>query len=55
MSKIESIPTKINNWEYMFLLDIDGHANNKNVSSALKDIKKKSTFYKFLGSYPKSI
>ena len=55
MSKIESIPTKINNWEYMFLLDIDGHTNNKNVSSALKDIKKKSTFYKFLGSYPKSI
>ena len=55
MSKIESIPTKINNWEYMFLLDIDGHANSKNVSSALKDIKKKSTFYKFLGSYPKSI
>jgi chorismate mutase/prephenate dehydratase len=55
MSKIESIPTKINNWEYMFLLDIDGHTNSKNVSSALKDIKKKSTFYKFLGSYPKSI
>jgi prephenate dehydratase len=55
MSKIESIPTKINNWEYMFLLDIDGHANSKNVTSALKDIKKKSTFYKFLGSYPKSI
>jgi chorismate mutase/prephenate dehydratase len=55
MSKIESIPTKINNWEYMFLLDIDGHANNENVASALKDIKKKSTFYKFLGSYPKSI
>ena len=23
MSKIESIPTKINNWEYMFLLDIE--------------------------------
>jgi len=55
MTKIESIPTKINNWEYMFLLDIVGHANDKNVSIALKEIKKKSTFYKYLGSYPQSV
>ena len=55
MTKIESIPTKINNWEYMFLLDIVGHANDRNVSIALKEIKKKSTFYKYLGSYPQSV
>ena len=55
MTKIESIPTKINNWEYMFLLDIDGHASDKNVSDSLKDIKKKSIFYKYLGSYPRSM
>lgn len=55
MTKIESIPTKINNWEYMFLLDINGHIDDKNVSIALKDIKKKSIFYKDLGSYPKSV
>ena len=55
MSKIESIPTKINNWEYMFLLDIDGHIENKTVNKALMEIQKKSSFYKNLGSYPKSI
>ncbi len=55
MSKIESIPTRINNWEYMFLLDIEGHAEDKIVSKALKEIQKKSSFYKNLGSYPKSI
>jgi len=55
MSKIESIPTKINNWEYMFLLDIDGHIEDKIVSRALKEIQRKSSFYKNLGSYPKSI
>ena len=55
MTKIESIPTKINNWEYMFLLDINGHEKDKNVNNALKDIKKKSIFYKNLGSYPKSV
>ena len=55
MSKIESIPTKINNWEYMFLLDIDGHIDDKIVGQALKEIQKKASFYKNLGSYPKSI
>ena len=25
MTKIESIPTKRKNWEYMFFLDVDGH------------------------------
>ena len=55
MSKIESIPTKINNWEYMFLLDIDGHIDDANINSCLKIIKKKCLFFKHLGSYPKSI
>ena len=55
MTKIESIPTKINNWEYMFLIDIEGHIDDKKVSSALNLIKKKSVFFKHLGSYPKSI
>jgi chorismate mutase/prephenate dehydratase len=55
MSKIESIPTRINNWEYMFLLDIDGHVDDKVVGQVLKEIQKKTSFYKNLGSYPKSI
>ncbi len=55
MSKIESIPTRINNWEYMFLLDIDGHVDDKIVGQVLKEIQKKTSFYKNLGSYPKSI
>ena len=49
MSKIESIPTKINNWEYMFLLDIDGHIENKTVNKELRnelqDVHKFSIFH----------
>ena len=55
MTKIESIPTKINNWEYMFLMDIDGHIAMPNINKTLSTIKSKSLFYKHLGSYPKSI
>ena len=55
MTKIESIPTRINNWDYMFLIDIEGHIDDKKVSRALSLIRKKSMFFKHLGSYPKSI
>jgi len=55
MTKIESIPTKRKNWEYMFFLDVDGHIKQPKIKKALNLIKRKSTFFKNLGSYPKSI
>ena len=55
MSKIESIPTKKNNWEYMFLIDIDGHMSDNKIYKTLLEIKRKSQFFRNLGSYPKSI
>ena len=55
MTKIESIPTKINNWEYMFFIDIEGHISQPKIKKALDAIKRKCSFYKHLGSYPKSI
>lgn len=55
MTKIESFPTKRKNWEYMFFVDIEGHISQTKVKQALNLIKKKSTFYKNLGSYPESI
>ena len=29
MTKIESIPTREENWEYLFLIDISGHIKTK--------------------------
>jgi len=55
MTKIESIPTKEKNWEYLFLIDITGHKYNKKISNALSKIEKISRYYQLLGSYPKSI
>ena len=55
MTKIESIPTKEKNWEYLFLIDISGHINNKKISNALNKIQKQSRYFQLLGSYPKSI
>ena len=55
MTKIESIPTKQKNWEYLFVIDIMGHISDKKLSLSLKNIEKKSKYFQLLGSYPKSI
>ena len=55
MTKIESIPTKEENWEYLFLIDISGHIMTKKISNALQKISDKSKYFQLLGSYPKSI
>ncbi len=55
MTKIESIPTKDKNWEYLFLIDISGHINDNKISAALNKIESRSKYFQLLGSYPKSI
>ena len=55
MTKIESIPTKEKNWEYLFLIDISGHIHNKKIANALNKISNTSKYFQLLGSYPKSI
>jgi len=55
MTKIESMPTKDRNWEYLFLIDISGHIDNKKISNTLKKIESACKYFQLLGSYPKSI
>ena len=55
MTKIESIPTKEKNWEYLFLIDISGHIKSNHIAGALKKIMRISKYFQLLGSYPKSI
>ena len=54
LTKLESRPSKIGMWEYVFFIDVEGHRDNSKVKLCLKDIEKKSSFMKFLGSYPKN-
>jgi chorismate mutase / prephenate dehydratase len=54
LAKIESHPVKDKLWEYSFFVDLIGHVTDKHVKSCLQELKKKTTFLKILGSYPKS-
>ena len=52
MTRIESRPSKHNNWEYIFYLDLDGHIKDDSLRKANEEIKKEASLYRFLGSYP---
>lgn len=52
MTRLESRPSRQGIWEYVFFIDIEGHQNDENVNSLLAEIKKLSSLFKVLGSYP---
>lgn len=54
LSKIESRPLKKKAWEYIFFLDMDGHAEDRRVREAIRNLEKRCRFLKVLGSYPKA-
>ena len=54
LTKIESRPLKKKAWEYMFFVDLDGHAGDERIATALEEVKKKCVVFKIIGSYPKS-
>ncbi|MFA6308756.1 MAG: prephenate dehydratase [Clostridia bacterium] len=52
MTKIESRPAKNQLGRYIFFVDIEGHIEDDNIRDALTMIQRKTSFYRFLGSYP---
>ncbi len=55
MSRIESRPSRLANWEYVFFIDINGHIQDEAVARALETLKTDSPMFKILGSYPKAV
>ncbi|HEV7799840.1 MAG TPA: prephenate dehydratase [Burkholderiales bacterium] len=52
MSRLESRPARTGLWEYVFYVDIEGHARDANVARALAELERKASLFKNLGSYP---
>jgi chorismate mutase/prephenate dehydratase len=55
MTRIESRPSRKRKWDYVFFLDLDGHAEDTHVRKALDEIKSKASLFKVLGSFPKAV
>ena len=55
MTRIESRPSRRRKWDYVFFIDIEGHAEDRTVAAALADLRKRASLFRVLGSYPRSI
>lgn len=55
MTRIESRPSHKKKWDYVFFIDIEGHAHDKPVAKALAELKKRASLFRILGSYPRAV
>ena len=55
MTRIESRPSHRRKWDYVFFIDIEGHAEDKQVAQALAALKKRASLFRVLGSYPRAV
>ncbi len=55
MTRIESRPARAGLWEYVFFVDIAGHARDERVRAALAEVEGEASFMKLLGSYPRAV
>lgn len=52
MTRIESRPSRQGMWEYVFFVDLLGHAQDETLARALNELRDKAAMMKYLGSYP---
>ncbi len=52
MSRVESRPSRVELWEYLFFVDVVGHADDPAVAAALAGVRAVAPYVKLLGSYP---
>jgi chorismate mutase/prephenate dehydratase len=54
MTMIESRPTRLKPWEYMFFVDIQGHRDDPMIAAAVAELEKHCHLCRVLGSYPET-
>lgn len=55
MSRIESRPSRLARWDYVFFADIEGHIDDLPVQTAIEELRQITSTTKVLGSYPKFV
>ncbi|HFD79137.1 MAG TPA: prephenate dehydratase [Gammaproteobacteria bacterium] len=54
MTRIESRPSRVGKWDYVFFVDLEGHVEDAKVAAALKELEAEAALLKVLGSYPQA-
>lgn len=55
MNRIESRPSRRRKWDYVFFVDIEGHAEDDHVAKALAEVEANATLFRVLGAYPVAV
>ena len=55
MTRIESRPSHRRKWDYVFFIDVDGHAEEAHVARALAALKQRASLFRLLGCYPRAV
>jgi chorismate mutase / prephenate dehydratase len=55
LTRIESRPSRRRKWDYVFFIDLEGHAADGPVAKALAELRKRASLFRVLGSYPRAI
>ena len=53
MTKIESFPSPVTPWQYLFFIDFMGHPNSDKVQRALDEMRKECVEFRVLGAFPR--
>lgn len=51
MTRIESRPSKIKNWEYVFIIEYENSGNKTLDKQIIEELKKKCEYFDYLGTY----
>ncbi len=54
LTRIESRPTKVRAWDYVFFCDFEGHVDDEPVAAAIAMLQARCQFLKVVGSYPRA-
>jgi chorismate mutase / prephenate dehydratase len=52
MTRFESRPARLGQWDYYFYIDLQGHPDQPHVAAALAQLRAVCAFFKLLGTYP---
>lgn len=55
MTRIESRPSRLQRWTYVFYVDVAGHRDDEQVRQALEELAQRTDFCKVIGSFPRAI
>ena len=55
LTRIETRPSRVSNWSYIFFIDFDGHEETEAITTMLEEVRTVATEVRSLGSYPQAV